>query len=117
MISMLLKSLFLLAKGDIRELCFNATPLDFAYAIHTEVGNKTVGAKVNGKMVPLRYTLKSGDTVEILTSKSQTPSKDWINIVKSSRAKAKIRQWLLRVERRKNSELGKSILEKNPQNL
>lgn len=99
-------------KGDVTELRHGATPLDFAYSVHTEVGNKCVGAKVNGKMVPLRYTLKSGDTVEILTSKSQTPSKDWLKIVKSSRAKTKIKQWLLKVERDNNKKIGKEILEK-----
>ena len=99
-------------KGDVRELRYGATPLDFAYAVHTEVGNRCVGAKVNGKMVPLRFTLKSGDTVEVLTSKNQTPSKDWLGIVKSSRAKTKIKQWLLKVERERNKELGKEILEK-----
>ncbi|OUR98702.1 GTP pyrophosphokinase [Halobacteriovorax marinus] len=98
--------------GDVRELRYGATPLDFAYAVHTEVGHKCVGAKVNGRMVPLRYTLKSGDTVEILTSKTQTPSKDWVNIVKSSKAKQKIKQWLLKVERDKNKEVGREILEK-----
>ncbi|MEE3080033.1 MAG: bifunctional (p)ppGpp synthetase/guanosine-3',5'-bis(diphosphate) 3'-pyrophosphohydrolase [Bdellovibrionota bacterium] len=98
--------------GDVFELRHGATPLDFAYAVHTEVGHKTVGAKVNGKMVPLKFTLKSGDTIEILTSKSQTPNKDWINIVKSSKAKAKIKAWLLRVEREKNIEIGKETLDK-----
>ncbi len=98
--------------GDVRELRYGATPLDFAYAVHTEIGHKCVGAKVNSRMVPLRYTLKSGDTVEILTSKSQTPNKDWINVVKSSKAKQKIKQWLLKVERDKNKEVGKEILEK-----
>ncbi len=98
--------------GDVRELRYGATPLDFAYAVHTEIGNKCVGAKVNSRMVPLRYTLKSGDTVEILTSKTQTPNKDWVNIVKSSKAKQKIKQWLLKVEREKNKEQGREILEK-----
>ena len=98
--------------GDVRELRYGATPLDFAYAIHTDVGNRCVGAKVNGKMVPLRHSLKSGDTVEIMTSKNQSPSKDWLNIVKSSRAKTKIKQHLLKIERDQNKELGKEILEK-----
>lgn len=98
--------------GDVRELRYGATPLDFAYAIHTDVGNRCVGAKVNGKMVPLRHTLKSGDTVEVMTSKNQSPSKDWLNIVKSSRAKTKIKQHLLKIERDQNKELGKEILEK-----
>lgn len=99
-------------KGDVQELRYGATPLDFAYAVHTEVGNHCVGAKVNGRMVPLRYTLKSGDTIEVLTSKTQTPSKDWMNIVKSSKAKSKIRQWLLKVERERNKELGEQMLDK-----
>lgn len=98
--------------GDVRELRYGSTPLDFAYSVHTEVGHHCVGAKVNGKMVPLRHTLKSGDTVEILTSKSQSPSKDWLNIVRSSRAKAKIKQWLLKVERETNKDAGKELLEK-----
>ncbi len=98
--------------GDVKELRYGATPLDFAYAVHTEVGNKTVGAKVNGKMVPLKYRLKSGDTVEILTSKTQTPSKDWLKICKTSRAITKIRQHLMKVERDEHRELGEEILEK-----
>lgn len=99
-------------KGDVLELKYGATPLDFAYAIHTEVGSRCVGAKVNGRMVPLKYRLKSGDTLEILTSKTQTPSKDWLKIVRSSRAKAKIKQWLLKVEKDRERDLGQEILDK-----
>ncbi len=99
-------------QGDVRELRYGATPLDFAYAVHTEVGNKCVGAKVNGKMVPLRYHLKSGDTIEILTNKTQRPSKDWLNIVKSGRARTKIKQYLLKVDRDQNKELGLDLFEK-----
>ena len=98
--------------GDVKELRYGATPLDFAYAVHTEVGNKTVGAKVNGKMVPLKYRLKSGDTVEILTSKTQTPSKDWLKICKTSRAITKIRQYLMKVERDEHRRIGEDLLEK-----
>ena len=98
--------------GDVKELRYGATPLDFAYAVHTEVGNKTVGAKVNGKMVPLKYRLKSGDTVEILTSKTQTPSKDWLKICKTSRAITKIRQYLMKIERDEHKEIGEDLLEK-----
>jgi guanosine-3',5'-bis(diphosphate) 3'-pyrophosphohydrolase len=98
--------------GDVKELRYGSTPLDFAYAVHTEVGHKCIGAKVNGKMVPLKYRLKSGDSVEILTSKTQTPSKDWLKIVKSSRARTKIKQWLLKVERDRQQESGKDILER-----
>lgn len=99
-------------KGDVRELKYGSTPLDFAYAIHTEVGNTCVGAKVNGRMVPLRYRLKSGDSVDILNSKTQTPSKDWLKFVKTSRAQTKIKQWLLKTERDKNKEMGEELLEK-----
>ncbi|HXH75029.1 MAG TPA: bifunctional (p)ppGpp synthetase/guanosine-3',5'-bis(diphosphate) 3'-pyrophosphohydrolase [Bacteriovoracaceae bacterium] len=97
--------------GDVKELRYGATPLDFAYAVHTEVGNKTVGAKVNGKMVPLKYRLKSGDTVEILTSKTQTPSKDWLKICKTSRAITKIKQYLMKIERDEHKEIGEKQLE------
>ncbi len=99
-------------KGDVRELKYGATPLDFAYEIHTEVGHHCVGAKINGKIVPLRHILKSGDSIEILTSKTQAPSKDWLNIVKSSKARSKIKQWLLKIERDENRELGRDVLEK-----
>lgn len=99
-------------KGDVRELRYGATPLDFAYEIHSEVGHHCVGAKINGKIVPLRHILKSGDSIEILTSKTQSPSKDWLNIAKSSKARSKIKQWLLKIERDENRELGRDILEK-----
>ena len=99
--------------GDVHELRLGATPLDFAYAVHTEVGNHCVGAKVNGRMVPLKYRLKSGDTVEILTNKTQTPSKDWLSIAKTTRAKTKIKQWLLKIERDKNREVGTELLDKS----
>ncbi len=98
--------------GDVKELRYGATPLDFAYAVHTEIGNKTVGAKVNGKMVPLKHRLKSGDTVEILTSKTQTPSKDWLKICKTSRAITKIKQYLMKIERDEHVKIGEDILEK-----
>ena len=99
-------------KGEVKELSFGATPLDFAYAVHTDVGHKCVGAKVNGKIVPLKHRLKSGDTVEVITSPTQSPSKDWLKIVKSSRAKAKIRAFIKIQERDRARELGREILEK-----
>lgn len=76
-------------KGTVKELPKDSTPVDFAYAIHTEVGDHCVGAKVNGKIVPLKYELESGDTIEILTSPNQTPHKDWLKFVRTSRAKTK----------------------------
>jgi guanosine-3',5'-bis(diphosphate) 3'-pyrophosphohydrolase len=99
-------------KGEVRQLSHGSTPLDFAYAVHTDVGNKCVGAKVNGKIVPLRHRLKSGDTIEIITSPTQSPSKDWLKIVKSSRAKAKIRAVIKAQERGRALELGKEMLDK-----
>ncbi len=91
-------------KGDVKNLPAASTPLDFAYSVHTDVGHQCVGAKVNGNIVPLTYTLKSGDIVEVLTSKSRrSPSRDWIHLVKSSRAQSKIRQFLQR-ERREDAE-------------
>jgi len=98
--------------GDVKELRYDATPLDFAYAVHTDVGNRCVGGKVNGKMVQLKHRLKSGDTVEVLTSKTQTPSKDWLKIAKTSRARSKIKQYLLKVERDNDRVMGEEILEK-----
>ena len=99
--------------GEVKQLSHGATPLDFAYAVHTDVGNKCVGAKVNGKIVPLKHRLKSGDTIEIITSPSQSPSKDWLKIVHTSRAKAKIRGFINLQERARALELGQEMLEKS----
>jgi GTP pyrophosphokinase len=99
-------------KGDVRELPKGATPVDLAYAIHSELGNLCVGAKVNGKIVPLRYVLKSGDTVDILTNPSHKPSKDWLSFVTTSKAKTKIRQWIKTQQREGSIELGKTLIEK-----
>lgn len=104
-------------KGQIYELSSGATPLDFAYTVHTEVGNKCLGAKVNGRIVPLKHKLRSGDTVEILTSPSARPNKDWLKIVKTSRAKAKIRQVIRSEERARARDLGLEILERECKRL
>ncbi len=99
-------------KGAVKELVKGATPIDFAYAIHTAIGDHCSGAKVNGKMAPLKYQLKNGDSVEILTSPGQVPHKDWLKFVKTPRAKTKIKHWL-RIEEAKHSlELGKRLLER-----
>jgi guanosine-3',5'-bis(diphosphate) 3'-pyrophosphohydrolase len=99
-------------KGDVRELPRGATPIDFAFTIHTDVGLRCVGAKVNGKIVPLRYELKNGDIVEIITSPNHRPSKDWLKIVKTSRARNKIRQWIKNEQRDRSISLGRDICEK-----
>ncbi|MBW7956615.1 MAG: bifunctional (p)ppGpp synthetase/guanosine-3',5'-bis(diphosphate) 3'-pyrophosphohydrolase [Deltaproteobacteria bacterium] len=99
-------------KGDIKQFPLGATPVDFAYSVHTDIGNTCSGAKVNGKMVPLKYRLRNGDIVEIITSQSHNPSKDWLKFVVSSRAKARIRQWIKTEERAKSIALGKEILDK-----
>jgi len=99
-------------KGDVKELIRGATPVDFAYAIHTEIGNRCVGAKVNGKMVPLRYHLKSGDTVEIITNPNHVPSKDWLKFVKTPRAKAKIKHFIKTEERKRSLDIGRRLLDK-----
>lgn len=99
-------------KGKVKQFPIGATPIDFAYSIHSDVGNHCMRAKVNGKIVPLKYELRSGDTVEIMTSPGAKPSKDWLKFVKTSRAKTKIRQWFTAEEREKSITLGKEILEK-----
>lgn len=99
-------------KGDIITLPVGATPLDFAYAIHTEIGHKCVRAYVNEKLVPLDYKLQTGDIVKIETSPHQTPSRDWLKIVVTARAKSRIKQWLNKEERQKLIELGKELLQR-----
>jgi GTP diphosphokinase / guanosine-3',5'-bis(diphosphate) 3'-diphosphatase len=99
-------------KGEVKTLPAGATPIDFAYAVHTDVGHRTVGAKVNGRIVPLHYRLKNGDFVEILTSKSgRGPSRDWMSLAASSRARNKIRQWFSRETRGETEQKGREMLE------
>jgi guanosine-3',5'-bis(diphosphate) 3'-pyrophosphohydrolase len=100
-------------KGEVKNLPTGSTPIDFAYAVHTDVGHRTVGAKVNGRIVPLHYNLRSGDIVEILTSKqaSRGPSRDWLSLARSSRARNKIRQWFSRETREETEHRGRESLE------
>src|SRR5216684_820958 len=98
-------------KGRVLELVRGATPVDFAYLVHTEVGHQCVGAKVNGQMVSLRQEITSGDVVEILTQKGHHPSRDWLSFVKSSHAKSKIRHWINEQEREEAKDMGKKLLE------
>ena len=98
-------------KGIVKELPKGSTPVDFAYAIHTEVGDHCVGAKVNGKIVPLKHQVTSGDTVEILTSPNQTPHKDWLKFVRTSRAKTKIKHWVKAEEQTRSIDIGRRLLE------
>lgn len=99
-------------KGDVIALPAEATPVDFAYAVHTEVGHRTVGARVNGRLVPLESSLQTGDTVEVFTSKAQNagPSRDWLNFVRSPRARNKIRQWFTKERREEAIEAGKNLI-------
>jgi GTP pyrophosphokinase len=98
--------------GEVKSLPKGATPVDFAYQIHTEVGNQCIGAKVNSRMVPLQYELKTGDVAEIITSKSAHPSKDWLTFVKSVKARSKIRQWIKTQEKDRSLTLGRELCEK-----
>jgi len=99
-------------KGDIREFPRGSTPIDFAYSIHTDVGHRCVGARVNGRIVPLRYILKSGDEIEIVTRKDHVPSKDWLKFAKTSRARSKIRQYTRDQQRERAQTIGREILDK-----
>lgn len=98
--------------GKLLEFPRGSTPLDFAYAIHTDLGHSCIGAKVNGKIVPLKYQLHSGDTVEILRGKKKQPHKDWLDFVATSRAKAKIRQFLRQDEHERSAAIGRELLDK-----
>jgi GTP pyrophosphokinase len=101
-------------KGDVVELAAGATPIDFAYAIHTDVGHRCIGAKIGGKLVPLDYQLVTGDTVDVLTSKAQDagPSRDWLQIVATPRARGKIRQWFSRERREDALETGRDLMQR-----
>ncbi|MBI3754323.1 MAG: bifunctional (p)ppGpp synthetase/guanosine-3',5'-bis(diphosphate) 3'-pyrophosphohydrolase [Deltaproteobacteria bacterium] len=100
-------------KGAVKELPRGATPVDFAYAVHTDVGHRCSAARVNGRLVPLKCQLKNGDIVEVITSPNHTPSKDWLKFVVTSRARTKIRQWIKTEEREKSIALGKEICDKD----
>ena len=99
-------------RGDVKSVPRGATPVDFAYMIHTEVGDQCIGAKVNGHIVQLQYELKTGDTIEILTSKNHHPSKDWLNFVKTVKARSKIRQWIKIQDKGRSINLGREMCEK-----
>jgi GTP diphosphokinase / guanosine-3',5'-bis(diphosphate) 3'-diphosphatase len=99
-------------KGKVIVLPREATPIDFAYAIHTEVGHHCVGAKVNGRIMPLKYHMRNGDIVEIITQASASPSRDWLGLVNTSRARNKIKHWINLAQRKQALEIGKRLLEK-----
>lgn len=100
-------------RGDLIRLPFNSTPVDFAYAVHTDVGNRIVGAKCNGQIVPINSKLSNGDTIEVITSKNNTPSKDWLKFVQTSKAKQRIRAFLKADERIRAVSIGQEILTKD----
>ena len=103
-------------KGDVIDLSSGSTPIDFAYHVHTDIGHRCRGAKINGKLVSLDYSLRTGEQVEVLTAKRGGPSRDWLNpslgLVKTQRARSKIKHWFARQERNENIRLGKDLLEK-----
>jgi GTP pyrophosphokinase len=99
-------------KGDVKALPEGSTPIDFAYAVHTEVGNHCAGARVNGKLVPLRHVLRQGDIVEVVTSATQKPSRDWLKTIKSTRARPKVKQWLRTEERARSVSIGRELLDR-----
>jgi GTP pyrophosphokinase len=98
--------------GEVRAFPRGSTPIDFAYSIHTEVGHQCTGAKVNGRLVPLKYELRNGDIIEIITSAKHVPSKDWLKLVKTSRARTRIRHWIKTEERERSITLGREICER-----
>src|SRR2546423_269092 len=104
-------------KGDVFAFPRGATPLDFAYRIHTDVGHRCVGARLNGKLVPLRTPLTNGDIVDIITAATQTPSREWLNMVVTSRARHKIRHWLNTEQKHRSIELGRKLIEKEAKRL
>ena len=102
--------------GDVKEFPLGSCPIDFAYSIHTEVGDRCVGAKVNGRMVQLKYQIQNGDIIEILTAPGQSPKRDWLDFVKTNRARSRIRSWFRREEREKSLKLGREICERELRN-
>src|SRR5947209_15427468 len=104
-------------RGKVIALPRDATPIDFAYSIHSDVGNTCVGAKVNGRIVPLKYNLRNGDVVEILTQPAHVPSRDWLALVKTSKARNKIKHVINVIERAKAIEIGQKYLEREARRL
>ena len=100
-------------RGDVKELPQGSTPVDFAFSVHTDIGQHCVGAKVNGKIVPLKHVLRNGDKIEIITQTGHTPSRDWLKFVKTSKARTRIKAWLKAEERRRSIQLGRELLEKD----
>src|SRR5690606_28056552 len=100
-------------KGDVRAFPRGSTPLDFAYAIHTDIGDHCAGARVNGGAVPLNYKLRNGDLVEVMTQPDKRPEKDWLDWAITSRARAKVRHHLRLMQREKSKNLGRELLEKS----
>lgn len=100
-------------KGEVKEFPDGSTPIDFAFSVHTDIGNRIVAARVNGKLVPLKYELQNGDNIEVITSKNQTPSKDWLNYTVTTKARSKVRAFVKKEQRERALGLGKELLEKS----